>query len=527
MAHRASSPLSAAWLRAGAGALAWVVGWAALFALDGRLDLANLALLLVLVAAVASLWWPLVAALAASTASVLAFNWFFVPPRGAFTVDLHQHALLLVALWAVSALIAVLMARLTQRTAQLASAAEQAQQLRALGETLRDSADPAAEAGTLRELLQRLSGRSVAVLVLRDALPATDDDAATLCAGDANADERAGLWHALRQGQALGPGTGRHAGLPAWYLPLRGRGAAFGAALLRDVTHDDPALREAAQALADQLGIALQRAQSARAQQRAHDEAQTQSVRNALLAAIAHDHRTPLATITSAASSLLDQGSRLQGAQRDKLARTIVDEAARLARLTDNTLQLARLDAPGMTLACDWESAEDLAGSAIRRARQQAPERTLHVRVEPGLPLLWCDAMLISQLLDNLLHNALKYSPTEAPVELLVRRADARVMFAVRDRGPGVPPAWRERVFQVFQRGPAGDDATAEAQLAQGRPGSGVGLAVCRAIARVHGGELRVRPRAHGGSAFECLLPVREAPAQPGAESPGSEGQGA
>lgn len=416
-------------------------------------------------------------------------------------------------MWAVSTLIAALMARLNHRTAQLAGAARQAQQLRGFGETLRDSADPAAEAGTLRELLQRLSGRSVSVMVLADALPPTDEPSAVLCTGELNDDERAGLWHALRQGQALGPGTGRHQGLPAWYLPLRGRGAAFGAALLRDVAHDDPALREPAQALADQLGIALQRAQAARAQQRAHDEAQTQAVRNALLAAIAHDHRTPLATITGAATSLLDQGARLQGAQRDKLARTIVDEAARLARLTDNTLQLARLDAPGVTLRCDWESAEDLAGSAIRRARQRAPGRALHVRVEPALPLLWCDAMLLSQLLDNLLDNALKYSPAEAPVELLVRCFDGQMMFAVRDRGPGVPAAWRERVFDAFQRGPAID-----AELLRERPGAGVGLAVCRAIARVHGGELRVRARSHGGSAFECRLPLREAPAQPAAE---------
>jgi two-component system sensor histidine kinase KdpD len=274
-------------------------------------------------------------------------------------------------MWTTGALIALLMARLKRRTAQLARLAEEARQLRAFGETLRDSADPAAEAGTLRELLQRLSGRQASVLVLRDERPATDDDAAVLTAGDENADERAGLWHCLRQGHALGPGTGRHAGLPDWYLPMRGRGAAFGAALLRDVQGLEPALRDAAQALADQLGIALQRATAARAQQREHDEAQAQAVRNALLAAIAHDHRTPLAVITGAASSLLEQGGRLQAAQRDKLACTIADEAARLARLTDNTLQLARLDAPGVVLACDWESAEDVAGS-VRLSRRCA-----------------------------------------------------------------------------------------------------------------------------------------------------------
>ena len=505
-------------VRLAAGAAAWTLTWLALLLLDGRIDLANAALLLVLGAALAASAWPLAPALAAAGVSVGAFNWLFVPPRGTFSVAERQNALLLVSMGVVAALVAVLMARLRRQSAEVARLARQAEQVRRFGETLRDSADPLTEVGALRRQLQQLTGRGVTVMALRQGLPDLDDDAAAAWAGEADADVRAGLWSCLRQGQAFGPGTGHHQGLASWMLPLRGRATAFGAAWIDGVLHDETALRAQAQALCDQLGIALQRAQAARAEQGARDAAQAQAVRNALLAAIAHDHRTPLATITGAASALLDQGQRLQPAQRDRLARTIIDEAARLARLTDNTLQLARLDAPGVTLSCDWESAEDLAGSAVRRARQRTPGRAVHVRVDPGLPLLWCDAMLVSQLLDNLLDNALKYSPAEAPVELLVRRLEGQVMLAVRDRGPGIEPAWRERVFHVFQRGAGQAGGPADGAAERQRPGSGVGLAVCRAIARVHGGELRLRARAHGGSAFECRLPLREAPPRPATE---------
>lgn len=125
--------------------------------------------------------------------------------------------------------------------------------------------------------------------------------------------------------------------------------------------------------------------------------------------------------------------------------------------------------------------------------------------------MLRCDAMLLSQLLDNLVDNALKYS--EGPVELVARQppplpADAdgakgpQLVLAVRDRGAGIAPAERRRVFEVFQRG----------DLAGSARGAGVGLAVCRAIARAHGGELRLRPRAHGGSSFELWLPVVPVP---------------
>jgi len=502
------------------GALVWAAGWTAMVWLDGRLDLANLALLLVLAAAVATWWLPVPLSLAASAASVLAFNWLFVPPRGTFTVDLRQHALLLGAMLALSWIVAALMALLRRRSRQLARVAQQAEELRVVSEMLRDSTDPLAELGTLRDALQRHAGRPVAVLALKDALPKDDDMAQALCAGETDADRQAGLWHCLRQNRAMGPGTGHHDALPAWYLPLRGRGAAFGSAVISGVERDDPASRAHAQALCDQLGLALQRAAAAREQQRVREQAQAQAVRNALLAAIAHDHRTPLATITSAASSLHDQGDRMRPEQRQRLARTIVDEATRLARLTDNTLQLARLDAPDVTLRCDWESAEELVGGALRRARPRGAQRTLHARLEPGLPLLWCDAMLMSQLLDNLVDNALKYSPPDAPVELLVRRHGDSVVLAVRDRGRGIAPAWRERVFDVFHRGAEAVDAQAAARVARDRPGAGVGLAVCRAIARVHGGELRLRSRAHGGTSFECVLPIKAEPPQPAHEGP-------
>jgi two-component system sensor histidine kinase KdpD len=230
---------------------------------------------------------------------------------------------------------------------------------------------------------------------------------------------------------------------------------------------------------------------------------------NTFLAAISHDHRTPLAAILGAASSLQQQDDRLSREQRQRLAARIVDQAQHLRRLTDNTLQLARLDAPGLQLNCGWESAEDLVGAALQRARSHDPQRRLRARLEPGLPLLWCDALLLSQLLDNLIDNALKYSPEGAPVELLVRSQPDAVVLAVRDRGAGVAPAWRERVFEPFHRGaepmPGGPGAPA-------RGGTGIGLAVCRAIARAHGGELKLRARGQGGSSFELWLPQRPQP---------------
>ena len=502
--------------------LVWAAAAAAMAVLDGRLDLANLAMLLVLASSLASLWLPGALSAAIGVLAVLAFNWCFVPPRHAFSVDVRQHALLLAAMVAVTTIVSALMAGLRSKARRAQVHDRRAEQLRQWGETLRDAADPLAHAAALRDALAALAGVDVALLVAKDRLPDSDDEDAVIRVGTADADLSAGLWHCLRQGEPMGPGTARHAELPDWYLPLRGRGISLGAAVLRgqgtDVTQD-PLLRAHAQALCDQMGQALQRVLMRRDELRARDEAQSQAVRNALLAAISHDFRTPLATIMGAASSLAEQGARLDPQQRQRLASSIVDETTQLSRLTDNTLQLARLAAPGVALRCDWESAEELVGTVLRHARRHDPARRVRARLEPGLPLLWCDALLLTQLLDNLVDNALKYSPAEAPVELLVRRQGEQLVLAVRDRGPGIAPAWRERVFEVFRRGAPGPEGTAEPSLTpRARAGAGVGLAVCRAIARAHGGELRLRPRGHGGCSFECVLPLREQPLQPPAE---------
>jgi two-component system sensor histidine kinase KdpD len=260
------------------------------------------------------------------------------------------------------------------------------------------------------------------------------------------------------------------------------------------------------------MGQALERVATEASAAQAREAAALQGTRNALLAAIAHDYRTPLACILSAASSLQDQDARLAPPQRARLLGSIVDETEALARLTDNSLQIARLESGEVSLQLDWESIEEIVGAVLRRSRQrrdlgttETAEARVRARLEPGLPLLRCDALLLIQLLNNLVDNGLKYGGP-AGVEILARAAlkdgERWVVLAARDRGPGVPPGWRDRVFEAFQRG--------ESPTESNRRGAGVGLAACRAIARAHRGDMRYRARGHGGASFECWLPWPE-----------------
>jgi two-component system sensor histidine kinase KdpD len=480
--------------------LVWVAVFTLLFLLDRHIELATGALLLVLGSALASLWVRPALALAGSAAAVLAFNIAFVPPRGTWQVALHQHVLLLLTVLGVSWIVTLLMSRQRRMAAEARASARRSDQLREIGSALRDADEPAGVAPQLAAALRQALGPGGEVVV------ALDDASAGL-----DADEQAGVALCRREARPMGPGTGWHEEQPAWYLPMRGPTAVRGVALLRlpeSVRPGPVALREHAQSMCDLMGAALDRAATLQAARAAEDAAQAQRLRNTLLAAIAHDHRTPLATILGAASMLQDQAERLDLAQRRRLAATIVDEATQLDRLTANTLQLARLDAPGLALRRDWESVEELVGTALRRVRTRRPGAALRWRQIGALPLLRVDAVLLVQLLDNLIDNALRHGDPAGPVEVLGKLAGERVVLAVRDRGPGVPPGLRERIFEAYTRGeaPPGDTEAP-------RPGAGVGLALCRAIARVHGGELSLRARGHGGTSFELSLPVEEQPA--------------
>lgn len=482
----------------------WAAVALAVALLDGRWGLDSLALLLVLGSALSALWWPGGLAAAASVVAVLLFNWHLVPPRGSLQVALQPHLLLLATMLVVNVVVALLVQRQRRLAAEAAALAARERRLREWADRLRDADDPATCRGALREALEQ--ALRPAAPAVRAAVELAPPGQPPQRDGEVGADEAVGLALARREARALGPGTGRHDDQPDLYLPLRGRQGAWGAAVVcgvgRETEPPDAALCAHAQALCDALGEALQRAAAARQVRDAEARAQAQGLQNTLLAAVAHDHRTPLATIVGAASSLRDQGDRLDAAARRRLAAGIVDEAERLAELTTRTLQIARLGAlGGAALQCDWQSAEELVAAALARARRRPGGERVVARSAPGLPLVWADATRLSQLLDNLVDNALVHGA--GAVELEARRVGAEWLLAVADRGPGVPLAARSRLFEPFRRG---DGAAA---------GSGLGLALAQAIVQAHGGTLAWRDRRHGGTRVECRLPLREPPALP------------
>jgi two-component system sensor histidine kinase KdpD len=309
-------------------------------------------------------------------------------------------------------------------------------------------------------------------------------------------------------GEPAGLGTGTLPAAEALYLPLKGSQAVLGVLAVLPANPRRVLLPEQFHLLetfAGQIAIALERAELAERAQRARVEAETEGLRNALLASISHDLRTPLAVISGASSTLVDKAQSLPAAEREALARSIYEQSRQMSELVGNVLEMTRLEAGAIALNRDWHSMSEIIGGALRRMEPRFGARPVAVDLPMDLPLVRADAALIEQVLANLLENAVKYTPARTRIHIHVEPRPEAVTVSVEDEGPGLPDGDPERLFAKFARG--------HPESSVG--GVGLGLAICRAIVHLHGGRIWAERSATGGSAFRFTLPLEEAPQVP------------
>jgi len=244
-------------------------------------------------------------------------------------------------------------------------------------------------------------------------------------------------------------------------------------------------------------------AERARCQHRAAQardiQIETERLRNSLLSAVSHDLRTPLATIFGAGTELLEDGADLAPEAREGLVQAIVEEAAHLDQLVTNLLEVARLEGGPINIHKRPEPLDEVVEAALSRLRGRIGDRHVRSRVPEEIPMVPIDAVLIQQVLVNLLENALRYTSEGTPLEIEATCDAHHVTVEVRDRGPGIREEEAERLFERFYRG----------QPQSSRDGGvGLGLTICRAIVRAHGGTIALINREKGGAIARLTLPL-------------------
>jgi two-component system, OmpR family, sensor histidine kinase KdpD len=491
-------------------------GWAAVisllctgvaFAMYPRFELVNLVMVYLLGVTVAGLRLGRGPSALTSVLNVILFDFCFVPPRFHFAVTDAQYLVTFAVMLVVALVISNLTASVRRQT-RVAGARERRTAL-----LYNMSRELAATRGLTQ--IARVAVRHVAevfqcrcIVLLPDAsgklhFPAEKPMEQSLL----GADLAVAQW-VLDHGRQAGLGTDTLPAAPALYVPAGDAQRRLGVLAVLPNNRRRVLLPEQHQLLetfAGQIGLALERAELAEQAEGVRIAAERESLRNTLLASISHDLRTPLAAMAGAGSTLAEQGPSLDETTRQALARSIETKAREMSELISNVLDLVRLESGQVTLRLDWQLLDDLGQSAIQSLGSRLEGYHVRLALPATLPPVYVDATLVVKLFANLFDNVVKYTPVGTHVSISAVPDDEFVRVTVDDDGPGLPPGDPERLFEKFQRG-----------VEEGTPaGVGLGLAICRAIVRAHGGGIEARNLPGRGARFEFTLPITAPAAVP------------
>jgi two-component system, OmpR family, sensor histidine kinase KdpD len=495
------TPAQATWPREAALA-AFVLAVSTLIALTLRPRVAatNLAMVYLVGVVIVAMHCGRRISVAISLLSMAAFDFFCVPPYLTLRVSDYEYLITFAGMLAAALVISTQTARIRTQAAEAIAREARTETLYRFSRRLAGQASVFELTRVAAEYAEEVLGGHVVIFLPQDGhidFRRRSSDRLLV----ATAEQTVAQW-AFEHGERAGCGTQITPGAAALYLPLKGVKETVG--IMGVLTNGGgPMTSQQLQlldVLASQTAMAIERTRSQHAAEAARMQMETEQMRSSLLSAVSHDLRTPLSSITGAASTLRSQGDKLEAETRQDLLESIADEAERLSRLVSNLLDMTRLES-GVELRRDFYPLEEIVGAALQRMERQLERRPVTTSLPDSIPLVYADDVLLGQLVINLLENAIKYSPKGSPIEVAAQAREDALILEVRDRGPGFTPDETTRIFAKFYRGKA-----------DGARGVGLGLAICRAITEAHEGTIEALNRPGGGAIFRIRLPVRKLP---------------
>jgi two-component system, OmpR family, sensor histidine kinase KdpD len=468
------------------------------FPLSPHFGLVNIVMLFLLGTTLGALRLRRGPAVLLAIGNMLAFDYFFVPPVFSFDVEDARYLFTLGVMLVVALIIANLMVSI-RRHREIADTREQRTAvLYAMSRELAVATDAHAMAAAAVRHICAVFHSTAVVLIA---------DAGGSLSVVSPAEESAGN-DAVASGPAYDPkfaqdvvARGERSIKDAIYLPLQGTRRVKGVIVVcpQPPTRALPAEQlNLLDTFAAQLALSLQRARLAEAAEAARISAERALLRNTLLASISHDLRTPLSAIAGAGSLIAQPEYALNADRRTTLGHLIERKARDMSQLLTNVLELMQMEFGRGALRTDWHAIDDLVALALRTNESRLAQWRIALDLPGDLPLVSVEATLIVQILSNLLENAAKYTPPGTTITISATARAKNIALVVADNGPGFPPGDPERLFEKFQRG------RSESNII----GVGLGLAICRAAARLHGGDIHATDNAGGGARFEITLPV-------------------
>jgi len=471
--------------------LATVLGWLA----EQWIGLDDLSLIFIVAVVVVAARTRMAAAVLTSLLCFLAYTFVFIDPRFTFHVGASQ-GLTTVLLFLVAALVSGRLAsRLRMQVLALQGANAHTTALQALARRLATAADLDEVAAAARDAFWRTFDAEATVHL--DGGTGPDALLAGMPPRDREAAERA-----VQSGRPTGRFADPLSASTCWFLPLldaKAPGGAIGLKFPPATVALTAGQRRLAEAMVDDVARAVSRARLAAELEEARVSGESERLRAALLSSVSHDLRSPLAAIIGAASSLDNYGDAMDAADRSSLLETIRLEGERLDRYIQNLLDMTRLGHGGLKINRDWIGVDELIGSAIARLQRYRPAARFDVSLPKDAGPIRVHPALVEQALFNVLENGVRFSPPGEAVLVDASLEDGVLQIDVSDRGPGIPAAQRERIFDKFFSVARGD---------RSGEGTGLGLAICRGMIGAHGGSVGALDGPDGrGTTIRIVLP--------------------
>jgi two-component system sensor histidine kinase KdpD len=443
----------------------------------------TVALTFLLVVLVVSANWGFWYAAFVALFSTLAFNFFFLPPYGTFTIADPQNWVALFAFLATAMIAGQLSERARQETVRANQRRRELERLYAFSQRLL-TFESVPELLNLapRHIVETFGGKGAALFV-------SDRTDVYRSGADTREIETGRLQSVAARAE---PVTDFENALA--YVPLRLGVRSVGSIGISGTTLS----HESLDALSTLVAIAIERTRAIENVGKAEAARENEKLRSAILDSVAHEFRTPLTAIKASATSLLSGG--LDGRQQNELLTVINEEADRMNHLVEEATQMARLESQQVELHLAPHDIREAIDRALESAKKTVNGHPVKFDTRTELPLVEVDIELIVNVLQQLLENAAKYSPSESPIQISTERTDAELVVSIADRGPGIDELEQALIFDKFFRG---KDKRYSVQ------GTGMGLAIAKAVVEAHGGLIRVTSQLGQGSVFSFTLPLK------------------
>jgi len=451
----------------------------------------------------------------ASLVSFAAFNFFFTEPRFTFTIDDPNEWIPLLAYLVVAAVVSQLAAGQRERFLDAEAREREARLLHDLTDLLAGGSFDAALKAVCERLRLELAAEAVVITIesqagIRGRAQAGNAEAVAALRSATGAVSVLGEGRPASAAQSGTPGRWVRV-MPAYRSAHGGQARNVGRAPIRHgeetVGHlvvkwppgDTVGVRQARllDTAADQLAVAAERERLRARATEAEVLRRTSELKSALLDAVSHDLRTPLASIIGSAGSMLQPDVEWSPDERREFLVTIEQEAERLNRIIGNLLDLSRIQGGTLIPAKDWHHPSLVLRETMERLIPMTNEHTLLIDVPDDLPPVHFDPVEIDQVVANLVENAVKYTPPGGGIRVTAAVADGELRVSVEDSGPGVSSEALPRLFEPFYRAPG----------AHAVRGSGLGLAVARGLVTAHGGRIWAQNLDGRGARFTFALP--------------------